>query len=205
VRLSADRDPAGNKAPVGDNAPVSDNAPSGDNVPVGDNSPADDRGANAFAVAPRKMSDGRTWLIANPHLPFSGAYALREAVVHSDKGLDMAGATLLGCQFLLLGHNRNLGWSITLNNPDQIDVYKLTLNAKRDRYLYDGKWFALEKRKVVLPVKTSVLTMNASRFVYRSIHGPVILNRQGAFAVRYAGMDSLRMVEQYYRLTKAQT
>ena len=205
ARLAAGRDPAGNKAPVGNDAPAGDNAPVGETRPEGDNDPAGDRGSNAFAVAPKKMSDGRTWLIANPHLPFSGAYALREAVIHSDEGLDMAGATLLGCPFLLLGHNRNLGWSITLNNPDLIDVYKLTLNANRDSYLYDGKWLPLEKQKVVLPVKTSLLTVNASRFVYRSVHGPVILNRQGAFAIRYAGMDSLRMVEQYYRLTKAQS
>jgi acyl-homoserine-lactone acylase len=193
-RLYAGRNPSGNNAPARNNAPSEENSPAADNVPAGDGG-AGDRGSNAFAVAPKKMSDGRTWLIANPHLPYSGTYALREAVVHSDEGLDMAGATLLGCPFLLLGHNRNLGWSITLNNPDLIDVYKLTLNDKGDQYLYDGKWLPLEKQKVVLPVKASILTVNASRFVYRSVHGPVILNKQGAFAIRYAGMDSLRMVE----------
>jgi acyl-homoserine-lactone acylase len=172
-------------------------------VPAGADSTAGEKGSNAFAVAPTKMSDGKTWLIANPHLQLEGPSALYEAVVHSDEGLDMAGATLPGSPFLLLGHNRNLGWSITLNNPDLVDVYKLTLNPKGDSYLFDGKWLPLEKRSVKLPVRLGILKASASRFVYRSIHGPVVINSHGAFAVRYAGMDQLRMVEQYYRLTKA--
>ena len=40
--------------------------------------------------------------------------------------------------------------------------------------------------------------------VYRSIHGPVIINDQVAFAIRYAGIDQLDMLTQYYRLNKAQ-
>ena len=163
-----------------------------------------DKGSNGFAVAPRRMTDGKTWLIANPHLPYEGANALREAVVHSDEGLDFAGATLLGSPFMLVGHNRNLGWTITLNNPDLVDVYKLTLNAKGDQYMLDGKWLPLIKQPVKLPVKAGIISVTARRFVYRSMHGPVIINKQGAFAVRYAGMDNLRMAEQYYRLTKAQ-
>jgi acyl-homoserine-lactone acylase len=174
-----------------------------DQVPAGASSTTGEKGSNAFAVAPTRMSDGKTWLIAIPHLPLEGPSALYEAVVHSGEGLDMAGATLPGSPFLLLGHSRNLGWSITLNNPDLVDVYKLTLNPKGDSYFFDGKWLPLEKRSVKLPVKAGIITTTASRFVYRSVHGPVVINSHGAFAVRYAGMDQLRMVEQYYRLTKA--
>jgi acyl-homoserine-lactone acylase len=163
-----------------------------------------ERGSNGFAIAPRRMADGKTWLIANPHLPYEGPYSWYEAVVHSDEGLDMAGATLIGSPFLFIGHNRNLGWTVTLNHPDLIDVYKLTLNPKGDQYLFDGKWLPLERRQVKLPVKAGIINVTATRDVVRSVHGPVIFNKQGAFAVRFAGMDSISMVEQYYRLTKAQ-
>ena len=47
------------------------------------------------------------------------------------KGLDMAGALFPGSPFVLLGHNRTLGWTNTVNRPDLIDVYKLTLDDKR--------------------------------------------------------------------------
>ncbi len=163
-----------------------------------------DRGSNGFAVAPKRMADGKTWLIANPHLPFEGAYSWYEAVVHSDEGLDMAGGTLLGSPFMLVGHNRNLGWTVTLNNPDLIDVYKLTVNVKGDQYLFDGKWLPFEKQRLKLPVKAGIINVTATRDILRSVHGPVIINKQGAFAVRFAGMNQIRMLEQYYRLNKAQ-
>ncbi len=35
------------------------------------------------------------------------------------------------------------------------------------------------------------------------MHGPVILNDKGAFAIRYAGIDELKMLEQYFRINKA--
>ncbi|MEP2380752.1 penicillin acylase family protein, partial [Parasphingorhabdus sp.] len=41
------------------------------------------------------------------------------------------------------------------------------------------------------------------QMVYRSIHGPVIMNDKGAFAIRYAGMDQLDMLTQYFRINKA--
>ena len=41
------------------------------------------------------------------------------------------------------------------------------------------------------------------KYVYRAVQGPVIVNKSGAYAVRYGGADQLRMVEEYYRLTRA--
>jgi acyl-homoserine-lactone acylase len=161
-------------------------------------------GSNAFAVAPSRMADGRTWLISNSHQPYEGQVAWYEAVVHSGEGLDMAGALFPGTPFILLGHNRNLGWTNTVNEPDLIDVYKLALNADGTQYRYDGRWLPLQSRRVWLPVKFGWFTLPVPKMVYRSIHGPVILNKNGAFAIRYAGIDQLRMVEQYYRIEKAQ-
>lgn len=67
-------------------------------------------GSNAFAVSPKRMADGKTWLISNSHQPYEGQVAWYEAVTHSGEGLDMAGALFPGSPFVLLGHNRNLGW-----------------------------------------------------------------------------------------------
>ncbi len=163
----------------------------------------DMNGSNAFAVAPKRMADGKTWLISNSHQPYEGNVAWYEAAVHSGKGLDMAGALFPGSPFVLLGHNRNLGWTNTVNRPDLIDVYKLVLNAAEDRYRLDGKWLPLEKRRVWLPVRFGPFTLPVPRTVYRSVHGPVIVNKSGAFAIRYAGIGGAKMLEQYYRITKA--
>ena len=160
-------------------------------------------GSNAFALAPTKMADGKTWLISNSHQPFEGQVAWYEAVMHSGEGLDMAGALFPGSPFILLGHNRNLGWTNTVNRPDLIDVYKLVLDESGDRYRLDGKWLPLEQKRVWLPVRFGPFTVPVPKKAYRSVHGPVIFNDQGAFAIRYAGIDNAKAVEQYYRNTKA--
>lgn len=160
-------------------------------------------GSNAFAVAPKRMADGQTWLISNSHQPYEGSVAWYEAVVHSGQGLDMAGALFPGSPFVLLGHNRDLAWTNTVNLPDLIDVYKLVLDASCERYRYDGKWLKLEKRRAWLKVRVGPFTLPVPRTVHRSIHGPVIVNENGAFAVRYPGMGEAKLLEQYFRLQKA--
>ena len=160
-------------------------------------------GSNAFAIAPKRMADGKTWLISNSHQPYEGQVAWYEAVTHSGEGLDMAGALFPGSPFVLLGHNRHLGWTNTVNRPDLIDVYKLVMNKAGDQYRYDGKWMPLSSKRVWLPVKIGPFNLPVPQTIYRSIHGPVIKNDTGYFAIRYAGIDNVKVVEQYYRNTKA--
>jgi acyl-homoserine-lactone acylase len=161
-------------------------------------------GSNAFAVAPTRMADGKTWLISNSHQPYEGGVAWYEAVMHSGEGLDMAGALFPGMPFIALGHNRNLGWTNTVNGPDLVDVYKLALNAAGTQYRYDGKWLPLKAKRVWLPVKFGPFAVPIPKMVYRAVQGPVIINKNGAFAVRYAAIDQVKNVEQYFRIGKAQ-
>jgi acyl-homoserine-lactone acylase len=161
-------------------------------------------GSNAFAIAPKRMADGKTWLISNSHQPYEGQVAWYEAVVHSEQGLDMAGALFPGSPFILLGHNRNLGWTNTVNEPDLIDVYKLVLNSDGTQYRYDGKWLPLTSTRVWLPIKFGPFTVPVPKMIYHAVQGPVIVNKNGAFAIRYAAIDQMRNLEQYYRITKAQ-
>ena len=163
-----------------------------------------ENGSNAFAVAPRRSSDGATRLVSNSHQPWRGGVAWYELVVHSGTGWNFAGATFPGAPYPLLGHGVSLGWTNTVDRPDLTDVYKLVLNAKGDAYRYDGGWRPLERRRVWLPVKLwGPFVLPVPRTVYRAVQGPVIENRNGAFAIRYAGADQLGMVEEYYRLNRA--
>ncbi len=104
----------------------------------------------------------------------------------------------------MLGHNLHLGWTNTVNRPDLIDVYKLSMNAAGDQYRYDGQWRKLEAHTVWLPVKLwGPFMLPVPKTVYRAVQGPVIVNASGAYAVRYAGNDQLKMIEEYYRLNRA--
>jgi acyl-homoserine-lactone acylase len=162
-------------------------------------------GSNGFAVAPSRTTNGATWLVSNSHQPWRGGVAWYELVVHSRTGWDFAGATFPGSPYPFLGHNRDLGWTNTVNRPDLIDIYRLTMNADGTQYRYDGQWRRLESRRVWLRVKWGPFTIPYPQTIYRSVHGPVIRNARGSFAIRYAGIDQLNMVTQYYRIQRART
>ncbi|MXP10201.1 acylase [Pseudoblastomonas halimionae] len=167
-------------------------------------------GSNAFAIAPEK-SGGETLLVSNSHQPWRGGVAWYELVVESGEGWHFAGATFPGSPYPFLGHNENLGWTNTVNQPDMYDVYELTVskevvgNDHKLVYELDGEWRELESKDVTLPVRVGPIVLPIQRTVYRSVHGPVIKNDKGYFAIRYGGIDSISQLDAYYRLNKAKT
>lgn len=172
-------------------------------TPAGRNPEAN--GSNGIAVAPARATDGATRLVSNSHQPWTGGVAWYELVVHSEEGWDFAGASFPGSPYPFLGHNKYLGWTNTVNRPDLIDVYKLVLDESGDKYRFDDQWRPLEEKRVWLKVKFGPFVLPVPRTVYRSVHGPVVKNDKGAFAIRYAGIDQANMVTQYYRLNKAKS
>ncbi|WP_374944961.1 penicillin acylase family protein [Sphingomonas sp.] len=193
---------AGNTPMAAENAGPRPDAP--DVTPVGPDGA--ENGSNAFVVAPKRSADGWTRLVSNAHQPWRGGVAWYELVVHSGTGWNFAGATFPGAPYPLLGHNERLGWTNTVDRPDLLDVYKLTLNAARDAYRYDRAWRPLERHRVWLPVRLwGPFVLPVPKTVARAVQGPVVANDAGAFAVRYGGADQMRMVEQYYRLTRARS
>ncbi|RGP39974.1 Acyl-homoserine-lactone acylase [Altererythrobacter insulae] len=159
-------------------------------------------GSNAWAVSPDK-SGGPTVLISNSHQPLTGGVAWYELTVESEEGWHYTGANFPGSPFPFLGHNRHLGWTNTVNRPDMVDVYELELDDSGTRYMLDGEWRELESKTVTLPVKLGPIVLPIRQTVHRSVHGPVIINDNGAFAIRYGGIDSIEQLDAYYRLNKA--
>ncbi|MBO6608779.1 acylase [Altererythrobacter sp.] len=161
-------------------------------------------GSNAFAVSPEK-SGGPTTLISNSHQPLTGGVAWYEMTVESEEGWHFTGANFPGSPYPFLGHNRHLGWTNTVNRPDMVDIYKLEMDESGTRYMLDGEWRDLESKTVTLPVKIGPVTLPIRREVHRSVHGPVIINDNGAFAIRYGGIDRIEQLDAYYRLNKTTT
>lgn len=160
-------------------------------------------GSNAWAISPEK-SGGPTILVSNSHQPWRGGVAWYELVVESGEGWHYAGANFPGSPFPFLGHNENLGWTNTVNTPDMVDVYRLQMDESGTRYRLDGQWRDLESETVTLPVKFGPVILPIRRTVHRSVHGPVIENDHGFFAIRYGGMGQLGQLDAYYRLNKAE-
>ena len=160
-------------------------------------------GSNAWAIAPEKSGDGVTRLVSNAHQPWRGGVAWYELVVESEEGWHFAGANFPGSPLPFLGHNENLGWTNTVNTPDMVDIYRLDMREDGSQYRLDGEWLDLERETVILPVRLGPIVLPIPQEVLRSVHGPVIANDRGHFAIRYGGMGNLKQLDAYYRLNKA--
>ena len=93
-------------------------------------------GSNVIAVSPSRSDDKFTRILINSHQPWSGPVAWYEAHLNSNEGWNMVGGLFPGSPVVLVGHNENIGWSHTVNKPDLIDVYELTLNPKTVSYTH---------------------------------------------------------------------
>lgn len=163
----------------------------------------EEMGSNAFAVSPAGSSDGATRLIANSHQPLAGILAWLEASVSSDEGLNFTGGAFPGSPMLLLGTNPDFGWAATVNRPDLIDTYKLTLNPDNlAEYRLDGAWRQFETGEAVIRMADG---SEAKRPMRWSVHGPVFDTKDGAIALRWASMDEALGLEDTYRMMKARS
>jgi penicillin amidase/acyl-homoserine-lactone acylase len=162
-------------------------------------------GSNAVAVAPSRSADGATRLLVNSHQPYTGPVSWYEAVLDSGEGWHVAGGFFPGSPFMLHGHNRHLGWANTVNGPDLVDIYKLTINpANPNQYRLDGQWHDFQKSVASIRVKIwGPIVWTAHRDVLYAEQGPVMKTDHGVFAIRYAGMNEVRAPLQYFRLNKA--
>ena len=167
--------------------------------------PLPEIGSNGLAVGPRRSADGATRLLVNSHQPYAGPVSWYEVVLQSGEGWHVAGGVFPGAPVMLHGHNEHLGWANTVNAPDLADIYKLTINPANDnQYMLDGKWRDFQKTDAAIRVKLfGPLIWTFHRDVLYAAQGPVFRTDHGVFAIRYAGMNEVRQIMQYFRLNKA--
>ena len=162
-------------------------------------------GSNVFAIAPERSEDGHTRISINSHQPWVGPVTWYEAHLHSEEGWNVSGGLFPGSPVIFKGYNENLAWSHTVNSPDLIDVYELTINPENlDEYLLDGEWVEFEKE--VLPINIKIwgpINWTFKRDLLWSKHGPVIIAKHGTYAIRYSGHDLIGQIEQWYKMNKS--
>jgi penicillin amidase/acyl-homoserine-lactone acylase len=163
-------------------------------------------GSNAFAIAPSRSADGATRLIVNSHQPTDGALAWYESHLISGEGLNFAGGLFPGAPVLHLGTNPDLGYAATVNYPDLIDVYALTVSEDGDSYELDGEMRDFDRRTARMTVRLfGPFGWQVTRPADWSAHGPVLHADHGSFAVRHATMGDIRFGEQAFAMMKARS
>ena len=85
-------------------------------------------GSNVFALNKNRTDDGHTRIAINSHQPWTGPVTWYEAHLHSEEGWNVSGGLFPGSPVIFKGYNKNLAWSHTVNSPDLVDIYELTIN-----------------------------------------------------------------------------
>jgi acyl-homoserine-lactone acylase len=159
--------------------------------------------SNTWSIGPQHSASGNSMLIINPHLAWGDTFYRYMAMHLVGPGYDLYGAPQIGFPTPVVGFNRHAGWGRTVNTIDTVDFYKLTV--KGDEYEYDGKWKPFEHATKTIKIKQPDGTFKEETIlIRRSIQGPVVYDERGlTVAMRVAGIDRPKMLEQWFRMGEA--
>ena len=163
-------------------------------------------GSNAIALNSIKTGVKETFLAINPHQPFNGPTSWYEAHLISEEGTNIIGATFAGAPCILIGVNKYLAWTHTVNYPDKADLFKLQMHPKKKSiYLVDDQEYKLETKRAKAYIKILGIPIKISRKFYKSIYGPTLKNKSGFYSVRTPSLYNIKSLEQWWKMNKAKS
>lgn len=172
-------------------------------------------GSNGWALGNEKTHGANSMLLGNPHFPWDGELRFYQNHLTIPGELDVTGATMIGLPAVVIGFNKNLGWTHTVSQSKRFTLYQLELDpADATRYEYDGSYRDMATKTVEIAVKQPDGSLaQYSQTVYFSHHGPVVnlaslspalgWSEQSAVAFRDANLGNTRMLDQWLAMGKA--
>jgi acyl-homoserine-lactone acylase len=156
-------------------------------------------GSNTWAVGPSRSASGKAMLVINPHLIWEDFYTYME--VHlTAPGYDLYGTPQIGFPVPVVGFNRHSGWGRTVNTIDNVDFYRL--KTRDGKYEFDGVLREYARESASFKIKQADGKLREEKIeIRKSVHGPVVYDEQGiTVAMRVAGIDRPKMLEQWFRM-----
>lgn len=158
------------------------------------------KGSNNWAVTGARSASGAPLLAGDMHLTVS-LPAIWYEVHLSTPTMNVYGVTIPGAPLPVEAMNDRLAWAFTNTGSDQIDHYRLALDASGRRYRVDGRWHDLTLTPDTIRVKggADVLdTLVESRF------GPVTRGDDGsAVAIRWTAHQPSRTLKALWGMLHA--
>jgi penicillin G amidase len=148
-------------------------------------------GSNDWVVSGAHTVTGKPLLSNDMHLGHQMPNLWYEAHLHSGV-LDVAGVTLPGMPYVIVGHNQRIAWGFTNVGPTVTDVFIENFNAQGAYQTPEG-WVQPEHRREVIHVKGKA---DVTVEVKTTRHGPVISElvpgETRPLALRWTLYDGLR-------------
>ena len=108
--------------------------------------------SNSWVIHGSRTATGRPLLANDPHLMIEMPSVWWEVQIVSDT-LNVAGVTIPGIPFVLIGHNARVAWGLTNVGADVQDYFVEQLDASRERYRSGDSWLPLERRQHLIRVR----------------------------------------------------
>ncbi len=159
-------------------------APAPEGLPV--------NGSNDWVISGAHTVTGKPLLSNDMHLGHQMPNLWYEAHLHSG-GLDVAGVTLPGMPYVIVGHNQRIAWGFTNVGPTVTDVYIENFNTQ-GAYQTPGGWAQPDHRAEIIHVKGQP---DVTVDVRITRHGPIITElvpgETRHLALRWTLYDGLRI------------
>jgi penicillin amidase len=126
-------------------------------------------GSNNWVISGAHTESGRPLLANDMHLPHRIPNTWYEAHLTCGE-FDVAGVTLPGSPWVIVGHNRRIAWGFTNVGPDVEDVFVENFNAQGEYQTPEG-WRKPEVRHETIHVKRG---RDVEMDVLVTRHGPLI-------------------------------
>lgn len=149
-------------------------------------------GSNDWVVSGTHTTTGKPLLSNDMHLGHQMPNLWYEAHLRAGT-LDVAGVTLPGMPYVIVGHNQRIAWGFTNVGPTVTDVYIENFNAQGEYQTPNG-WLQPEHRVEVIHVKGKP---DVTVDVKITRHGPIITDlvpgETRPLALRWTLYDGLRI------------
>ena len=171
-------------------------------------------GSNAWAVNASKSLTGKPILANDPHLRISLPSRWYEMHLAAP-GWNVAGVSIPGIPFIVIGHNDSLGWGLTNAMIDDADFYiEKEDSTKTNYYRFRNSSLPIQSREEIIYVgKSDSITIS----VRSTRHGPVIndvcpatefsrsdsTHRQSLIAMRWTGFEMSDEGHGFYLMNRA--
>jgi penicillin amidase len=157
------------------------------------NTPEAVNGSNDWVVSGAHTVTGKPLLSNDMHLGHQMPNLWYEAHLKSGN-LDVAGVTLPGMPYVIVGHNQRIAWGFTNVGPTVADAFIENFNAQ-GAYQTPQGWQQPEHRREVIHVKNQY---DVTLDVKSTRHGPIITDilpgETRQMALRWTMYDGLHMV-----------
>ncbi|MEW6335981.1 MAG: penicillin acylase family protein [Acidobacteriota bacterium] len=158
--------------------------------------------SNNWAIAPSRTRTGAPLLANDPHVGVANPSTWYEIhLVAPD--FEVAGASFAGAPGVLIGHNADVAWGVTMSMLDDQDAFRLRLDAGGRREEVGGEWLEVAERKETIGVRGAASRELVTR---TSRHGPVIREEGGeSIAVAWTALRGRSVFRSFAALNRART